>query len=70
VGDSALCRLVHPWLTALSRDTVAFGRIAAGELAALLDGGAARSVQVRSPRLIERESTGAARAESDPVHGH
>lgn len=27
--DSALCRMVHPWLTALSRDTIAFGRIAA-----------------------------------------
>ncbi|WP_446039897.1 LacI family DNA-binding transcriptional regulator [Streptomyces sp. SID1121] len=62
--DSALCRLVHPWLTALSRDTIGFGRIAAGELAALLDGGAARSVQVPLPRLIERESTGEARAES------
>lgn len=61
--DSALCRLVHPWLTALSRDTVAFGRIAAEELVALLDGGAARAVQVPLPRLIERESTAAARTE-------
>lgn len=55
--DSVLCRMVHPWLTALSRDTVAFGRLAAQELTALLDGGAARSVQVPLPRLIEREST-------------
>ncbi|WP_327321760.1 LacI family transcriptional regulator [Streptomyces sp. NBC_01210] len=55
--DSVLCRMVHPWLTALSRDTVAFGRIAAQELTALLDGGAARSVPVPLPRLIEREST-------------
>ncbi|RDG36443.1 LacI family DNA-binding transcriptional regulator [Streptomyces corynorhini] len=59
--DSALCRLARPWLTALSRDSVAFGRIAAGELAALLDGGAARTVQVPLPRLIERESTAPAR---------
>ncbi|MFF5563716.1 LacI family DNA-binding transcriptional regulator [Streptomyces sp. NPDC012623] len=59
--DSALCRLVRPWLTALSRDSVAFGRIAAGELAALLDGGGARTVQVPLPRLIERESTAPAR---------
>ncbi|MEV7084892.1 LacI family DNA-binding transcriptional regulator [Streptomyces sp. NPDC093085] len=54
--DSALCRLVTPWLTALSRDAVAFGRIAARELTRLLDGGAARTVQVPLPRLIERES--------------
>ncbi|MER7810854.1 LacI family DNA-binding transcriptional regulator [Streptomyces sp900116325] len=55
--DSALCRLTVPWLTALSRDTVAFGRIAARELTALLDGGAARTVQVPLPELIERGST-------------
>ncbi|MDX3854264.1 LacI family DNA-binding transcriptional regulator [Streptomyces sp. AK02-01A] len=61
--DSALCRLMHPWLTALSRDTIAFGRLAARELAALLDGGAARTVQVPLPRLIERESTAPARVE-------
>ncbi|MEV6418352.1 LacI family DNA-binding transcriptional regulator [Streptomyces sp. NPDC051662] len=59
--DSALCRLVRPWLTALSRDSVAFGRIAATELAALLDGGGARTVQVPLPRLIERESLDRAR---------
>ncbi|MEW1719962.1 LacI family DNA-binding transcriptional regulator [Streptomyces sp. NPDC093109] len=59
--DSALCGLVRPWLTALSRDPVAFGRIAAGELAALLDGGAARTVHVPLPTLIERQSTAAAR---------
>ncbi|MFD9793681.1 LacI family DNA-binding transcriptional regulator [Streptomyces sp. NPDC059070] len=55
--DSVLCRMVHPWLTALSRDTVAFGRLAARELTALLDGGAARSVPMPLPALIEREST-------------
>ncbi|MFE1960477.1 LacI family DNA-binding transcriptional regulator [Streptomyces sp. NPDC059479] len=58
--DSALCRLVRPWLTALSRDTIGFGRIAARELAALLDGGEPRTVQVPLPALIERESTGLA----------
>ncbi|WP_369383726.1 LacI family DNA-binding transcriptional regulator [Streptomyces sp. cg36] len=55
--DSVLCRMVHPWLTALSRDTVAFGRLAARELTALLDGGTARSVPMPLPALIEREST-------------
>ncbi|MCX4553759.1 LacI family transcriptional regulator [Streptomyces sp. NBC_01387] len=58
--DSALCRMVHPWLTALSRDTVAFGRAAARELTALVDGGPARAVQVPLPQLLERESTAVA----------
>lgn len=57
--DSALCRMVRPWLSALSRDTLEFGRTAARELTALLDGGPARTVQVPVPRLIGRESTGA-----------
>ncbi|MEV6793070.1 LacI family DNA-binding transcriptional regulator [Streptomyces sp. NPDC051320] len=60
--DSALCRLAVPWLTALSRDTIAFGRTAAQELASLLDGGSARTVQVPLPGLIERQSTTVARA--------
>ena len=47
--DSALCRLTAPWLTALSRDPVAFGRLAARELTVLLDGGQARTVQVPLP---------------------
>ncbi|WP_369274928.1 LacI family DNA-binding transcriptional regulator [Streptomyces sp. R11] len=59
--DSALCRIVKPWLSALSRDSVEFGRTAARELTALLDGGSARAVRVPVPRLIERGSTGVAR---------
>ena len=59
--DSALCRLVKPWLSALSRDSVEFGRTAARELTALLDGGPARTVRVPVPGLIERDSTGPAR---------
>ena len=47
--DSALCRMVHPWLTALSRDTVSFGRTAARELLSLLDDGPAATVQVPLP---------------------
>lgn len=58
--DSAVCRLVQPWLTALSRDAVAFGRIAAEELIVLLDGGVARMVSLPLPRLIERGSTASA----------
>lgn len=41
--DSALCRMVKPWLSAL------------------VDGGPARTVRVPVPRVIVRESTGAAR---------
>ncbi|MFI9611661.1 LacI family DNA-binding transcriptional regulator [Streptomyces sp. NPDC052023] len=56
--DSALCRMVKPWLSALSRDTVEFGRTAAQELTSLLDGGPARTVRVPVPQLIDRDSTG------------
>ncbi|MBW1595484.1 LacI family DNA-binding transcriptional regulator [Streptomyces sp. JJ38] len=55
--DSALCRVTHPALTALVRDTGGFGRLAAEELLALLDGGPVRSVQAELPRLELREST-------------
>ncbi|MFF1258191.1 LacI family DNA-binding transcriptional regulator [Streptomyces sp. NPDC058321] len=69
--DSPLCRMVKPWLSALSRDTVQFGRTAAQELTALLDGGPSRTVQVPLPGLIERDSTGAARgAEMGAVGGN
>lgn len=59
--DSALCSMVKPWLSALSRDSVAFGRTAAAELTALLDGGPARTVRVPVPRLLVRDSTGVTR---------
>lgn len=57
--DSVLCRMVHPWLTALARDPIAFGRSAAEELTRLLDGSPARTVQVPLPQLLVRESTAA-----------
>ncbi|MGP3983101.1 LacI family DNA-binding transcriptional regulator [Streptomyces sp. KR80] len=60
--DSALCRVTHPRLTALVRDTAAFGRLTAQELLALLDGCPARSVQSDLPRLEPRDSTGPAPA--------
>ncbi|MFB7510608.1 LacI family DNA-binding transcriptional regulator, partial [Streptomyces broussonetiae] len=60
--DSALCRMVTPQLSALSRDSAEFGRTAARELLALLDGDAARAVGVPVPRLTGRGSTGAAAA--------
>ncbi|WP_030985015.1 LacI family DNA-binding transcriptional regulator [Streptomyces sp. NRRL S-1813] len=57
--DSALCRVTHPRLTALVRDTPGFGRLAARELLAVLDGGPLRTVQGELPHLEARESTGA-----------
>ncbi|WP_159048600.1 LacI family DNA-binding transcriptional regulator, partial [Streptomyces sp. NRRL F-4489] len=56
--DSPLCRVTHPPLTALVRDTAAFGRLAAAELLALLDGGPPRTVEAELPHLEPRRSTG------------
>ncbi|AOP48443.1 LacI family DNA-binding transcriptional regulator [Streptomyces lydicus] len=58
--DSALCRVTHPRLTALVRDTPGFGRLAAQELLGVLDGGPHRTVQGELPHLEARESTGPA----------
>ncbi|MCB5183246.1 LacI family DNA-binding transcriptional regulator [Streptomyces antimicrobicus] len=55
--DSALCRVTHPRLTALVRDTAGFGRLAAEELLAVLAGGPPRVRQAEQPRLEPREST-------------
>ncbi|MEV6668892.1 LacI family DNA-binding transcriptional regulator [Streptomyces sp. NPDC051162] len=58
--DSVLCRSTHPPLTALTRDTPAFGRQAAGLLAELLTGAPPARVRAATPRLTARESTGRA----------
>ncbi|MFD6181597.1 LacI family DNA-binding transcriptional regulator [Streptomyces goshikiensis] len=55
--DSALCRVTHPRLTALVRDTAAFGRLAAEELLTVLAGGPPRVREAERPRLEPREST-------------
>ncbi|MFD3454345.1 LacI family DNA-binding transcriptional regulator [Streptomyces sp. NPDC058691] len=60
--DSPLCRATHPPLTALVRDTPGVGRCAATELLALLDGAVARGVQVPTPELVVRGSTGRLRS--------
>ncbi|MFI9306313.1 LacI family DNA-binding transcriptional regulator [Streptomyces triculaminicus] len=57
--DSALCRNTHPTLTALTRDTPAFGRHAAHHLITLLAGDPPTSTQDTVPRLTQRSSTGA-----------
>ncbi|MFE9483495.1 LacI family DNA-binding transcriptional regulator [Streptomyces spororaveus] len=55
--DSALCRVTHPRLTALVRDTAGFGRLAAKELLAVLAGGPPGVRISERPRLEPREST-------------
>lgn len=60
--DSALCRVTHPRLTALVRDTTAFGRLAAEELLAVLAGGPPRVRASELPRLEPRDSTAQASA--------
>ncbi|MFF5426237.1 MULTISPECIES: LacI family DNA-binding transcriptional regulator [unclassified Streptomyces] len=58
--DSALARIVHPALTALTRDTFALGEQVARALLALLDDpGSARDIKNPTPRLTVRESTAA-----------
>ncbi|MEU1309374.1 LacI family DNA-binding transcriptional regulator [Streptomyces cinnamoneus] len=59
--DSVLCYTTHPPLTALTRDTAAFGRQAATHLTALLDGAPATDLRAALPRLTPRASTGPAR---------
>ncbi|WP_328928002.1 LacI family transcriptional regulator [Streptomyces sp. NBC_00190] len=63
--DSALCRVTHPRLTALVRDTAGFGRLAAEELLAVLAGRPAGVRQSEQPRLEPRESTAAPAAHTD-----
>ncbi|QUQ72055.1 LacI family DNA-binding transcriptional regulator [Kutzneria sp. CA-103260] len=55
--DSPLCQLLHPPLTALTRDTFAFGAAAARSLLAVLDGGEGADVEDHVPVLVHREST-------------
>ncbi|MFD3698223.1 LacI family DNA-binding transcriptional regulator [Streptomyces sp. NPDC058646] len=55
--DSALCRVTHPRLTALVRDTAGFGRLAAQELLAVLAGSPPRVRASERPRLEPRGST-------------
>jgi DNA-binding LacI/PurR family transcriptional regulator len=55
--DSPLCQLVHPPLTALSRDITAYGAHAARQLLAIIEGGPTSSRQDGPARLIPRGST-------------
>jgi len=55
--DSPLCRLVHPSLTALSRDIPAYGALAARQLLGAIAGQAVGSVQDTTAKLVPRAST-------------
>lgn len=56
--DSVLARIVHPMLTALSRDTFALGeQVAATLLETIAEPGKPRDVKTPTPRLTVREST-------------
>ncbi len=57
--DSVLCQLVHPALTAMSRDIPAYGAHAARELLGVIGGRSGGSVQDETPHLIPRGSTAA-----------
>lgn len=57
--DSQLCVLVHPALTALSRDITSYGTQAARTLLDLLDGAEPGSHQAETAHLLPRASTAA-----------
>jgi DNA-binding LacI/PurR family transcriptional regulator len=55
--DSVLCEIVHPALTALKRDIVAYGAHAAERLLELLGGAAVSDLEDAMPHLVARGST-------------
>jgi DNA-binding LacI/PurR family transcriptional regulator len=59
--DHPVCEVVHPSLTACSRDIVAYGTRAARGLLAVLDGEAVEPHMEEPPRLVARASTVAPR---------
>lgn len=60
--DSILCELMHPPLTAVSRDVTAFGAHATEHLLAVLDGEEVEDREDAAPWLVPRASTGRPRA--------
>ncbi|WP_433543970.1 LacI family DNA-binding transcriptional regulator (plasmid) [Streptomyces sp. CA-294286] len=56
--DSALCRLTHPPLSAMSHDVHRFGAQVARTLFGIIDGSPTGSLQVPTPSLTPRGSTG------------
>ncbi len=60
--DSPLCSLVHPPLTALSRDVSGYGAQAARELLNAVDGKKVGNVKAQTAHLTPRGSTAPPRA--------
>ena len=61
-GNSVLCSLVHPPLTALSRDVPTYGAKAARALLTLIADGTAADIQDDTAHLVPRGSTAPPRA--------
>jgi DNA-binding LacI/PurR family transcriptional regulator len=55
--DSPLCQLVHPQMSAVSRDIAAYGAHAAERLLSIVNGTPAGTVEDTTPRLVPRGST-------------
>lgn len=60
--DSALCRLVHPQVTAMSRDVAGFGRHLVARLVDSIDGARPGSFRDSTPRFVPRGTTARAPA--------
>ncbi len=58
--DSPYCRLVHPPLTAVTRDIPAYGALASARLLELVEGAAPGDVESLRGKLTPRQSTGPA----------
>ncbi|MFF5970554.1 LacI family DNA-binding transcriptional regulator [Streptomyces sp. NPDC012769] len=56
--DSQLCRLTHPPLSAMSHDVHRFGEEVAGALFEVIEGTRSEALQVSTPSLTPRGSTG------------
>ena len=69
--DSPLCQLVHPALTALSRDIPEYGAVAARQLLSVIAGEEVASVRGDSLHLVPRGSTAAPgrRSHAEPRSG-
>jgi DNA-binding LacI/PurR family transcriptional regulator len=62
--DSLISQVVHPPLTAITRDIGAYGLAAARHLLAVIDGEAPEDVETVRAELTLRGSTGTVRASS------
>ena len=64
--DSLMCEVVHPSLTAVTRDIPAYGAAAAKQLLAAIDGKSPEDVETPRGMLTPRGSTGPAPVSAQP----